>query len=269
MTETADVAAHYASATLLQRIEAGLAALGAAPPVPLDLLAPVDEFHVGGRQATIALLGKLGIGRGQRVLDLGCGLGGAARLAAEATGARLVGIDLTGDFIATGRALTEMTGLADRVELVGGSVLDLPFGAGGFDAAYMIHVGMNVADKHRLAAEAARVLKPGGLLGIYDIVRTGPGDIAYPLPWAAGPRESALAPLARYRDALAGAGLEIVAETDRRDFAAAPAPPRGARPVLGLHLVMGAGAGTKIRNLAAAIAAGAVAPVEIVARKPR
>lgn len=88
MTESADVAAHYATGSLLRKIEAGLRAQGIAPPVPLDALAPVDEFHIGGRKATEPFLDRLGLGAGQRLLDLGCGLGGPARFAAQRTGAR-------------------------------------------------------------------------------------------------------------------------------------------------------------------------------------
>lgn len=274
MTETADVAAHYAAGGLLARIEEGLAQLGATPPLDPDLLAPVDEFHIGGRQATEPFLAQLGLGPGQRLLDLGCGLGGPARYAAQISGARVVGIDLTGEFVETGRALNRLTGLQDRVELVQGTILDLPFGPGGFDAAWMIHVGMNIADKHRIAAEAARVLKPGALFGIYDVMQTGTEGIAFPVPWAASPRHSALAPPQRYRDALQAAGFELISETDRTDFAesffanlagvqnAAEGP-----PPLGLHLLMGPDTPIKLRNMVANITAGRVAPVEMIARK--
>ena len=67
-----------------------------------------------------------------------------------------------------------MTGLSDRVELTRGSILDLPFGPEGFDAAYMIHVGMNIADKHRMASEAARVVKPGGTVAFTEAIWVQP-----------------------------------------------------------------------------------------------
>lgn len=275
MTEDSDVAAHYARGTLLQNITDGLVSMGVTPPFEPDILAPVDEFHIGGRQATIPFAESLGLSGDQRVLDLGCGLGGPARFVAHATGAKVVGIDLTPDFIETGRALTGMTGLDGKVDLVQGSILDLPFGNDGFDAAYMIHVGMNIADKHRLAAEAARVLKPGAGFGIYDVMHTSAKDITYPVPWAGSARESALATPQRYRDALSAAGFEILSETDRTDFAtdffarlAQAQKSAGGPPPIGLHLVMGDDTPAKIRNMVDNITAGHIAPIEMIARLP-
>jgi ubiquinone/menaquinone biosynthesis C-methylase UbiE len=61
----------------------------------------------------------------------------------------------------------------------------MPFPDRSFDGAYMLHVGMNIEDKEKLASEVARVLRPGSVFGIYDVMRTGPGELAYPVPWAA------------------------------------------------------------------------------------
>lgn len=78
------------------------------PPLNLDTLALFDEFHIGGRQATKAFVKNLRINASSRVLDLGCGLGGPARYIAGATGARVAGVDLSAEFIETGRELTGM-----------------------------------------------------------------------------------------------------------------------------------------------------------------
>ncbi|AVO38989.1 class I SAM-dependent methyltransferase [Pukyongiella litopenaei] len=275
MQETSGVAAHYARASLLERIEQGLEAVGARIPVNLDMLAPVDEFHIGGRQATERFVGQLGLHAGMRVLDLGCGLGGAARLVGKLTAAHVTGIDLTGDFITAGRALNGMCALIDRVDLVQGSVLDLPFGPDRFDAAYMMHVGMNIADKPRLAAEVARVLKPGCVFGIYDVMRTGTGDLTLPVPWATEPAQNALAMPTAYRAALDAAGFVLEQETDRADFALEFFERMQARqaradgpPPLGLHLVLGPQAPQKVANMIANLQAGLIAPIEMIARLP-
>ena len=82
-----DVSAHYTSGGLLAAIRDGVARLGKTPAtVTVDDLGPVDEFHVGGRQASEHFLGQLGLTQGQHVLDVGCGLGGSARFAPRGTG---------------------------------------------------------------------------------------------------------------------------------------------------------------------------------------
>jgi ubiquinone/menaquinone biosynthesis C-methylase UbiE len=273
--ETTGVAAHYTSGSLLDKIRTGLEALGATAPVSLETLAMVDEFHTGGRAATVPFLARLGIGKGDRVVDLGCGIGGPARFAAQSLGVRVSGIDLTGEFIATGTALTDMAGLGDQVSLREGSILELPFADQSFDAAYMIHVGMNISDKAGIMAEAARVLKPGGAFGIYDIMRMRDADLTFPVPWAAEPAQSALDTPATYRAALRGAGFAVESETDqsglaREFFARAGAAQARADgpPPLGLHLVLGPEGKTMMGNMVANIGSGRVAPVEIIARLP-
>lgn len=273
MPDSSDVAAHYSSGSLLQKIEDALGKLDARSPLKPDILAPVDEFHIGGRQATVQFVKNLGLTAGKRVLDMGCGLGGPARYIAGTTGAHVKGIDLTEEFVSTGRALNGMAIMIDRVDLVHGSILDMPFADNKFDAAYMIHVGMNVGDKAAIAREAARVLKPGGVFGIYDVMRVGEGDIEFPVPWAAHASLSALDTPLTYRAALESAGFTITSEIDRTDFAkeffakqAANAAAADGPPPLGMHLVMGADIGMKIQNMVHNITAGRIAPVEMIAR---
>ena len=199
----------------------------------------------------------------------------AARFAATRYGCRVTGIDLTADFVAAGRTLNGWTGLDGRVTLETGSALSLPYSDGAFDAAWMLHVGMNIADKTALAREAARVLRPGGTFGIYDIMRAGETEPEYPVPWATTVETSALEPPAEYRRVLELAGLSVADVDDRSDFArgfferlqAASAGRRGPPP-LGLHLVMGPTAAQKYGNMVAGVTAGHLKPVEIVARKP-
>ncbi len=122
----ADVAAHYAGTGLHERIMARLAEAGiVAGAVTADHLKAVDEFHIGGAEATIALLDQLDIGPKTRILDVGSGIGGPARTMAGRYGAKVTGIDLTPDFVETAQQLTETVGL--KASFVVGSALDLPF----------------------------------------------------------------------------------------------------------------------------------------------
>src|SRR5476649_2256272 len=166
------VARHYAHGSLEEMI---LNALAAAVKdvnrlTPKDL-APVDEFHVGGRQATIAFAEVFDPRPGMRLLDVGSGLGGAARYFADAHGCRVTGIDLSGEYVGVANALAARVGLGKRVSCEQGSALALSFAPESFDGAYMLHVGMNIDDKAKLFAEVRRVLVPSGLFGIYDVMR--------------------------------------------------------------------------------------------------
>jgi SAM-dependent methyltransferase len=78
----------------------------------------------------------------------------------------------------------EWVGLHQHISLHQGSAVAMPFADSSFDGAYMLHVGMNIVDKEKLGLEVARVLRPGSLFGIYDVMQTGPGELAYPVPWA-------------------------------------------------------------------------------------
>jgi ubiquinone/menaquinone biosynthesis C-methylase UbiE len=266
---------HYTHGRLIRAITDGLAALGRTPQsVTVDDLAPVDEFHIGGRRATEELMKHLDLAKDLHVLDVGSGLGGAARFVASRYGCRVTGIDLTTEYVETARTLGGWTGLAGRLRFCHGSALAMPFADAEFDRAYMLHVGMNVPDKVALFAEVARVLEAGGTFGIYDVMRTGEAALTYPVPWAATPEISAVAAPEAYRAALRASGFEILAERNRREFAIeffrtlrARLAQAGGPPPVGLHLVMGSDAATKIGNMMANIEAGSIAPVELVARR--
>jgi ubiquinone/menaquinone biosynthesis C-methylase UbiE len=273
-TETdGEIVRHYARDGLEAAIRDALAAMGRSPETvaPADL-SPVDELHTGWRAATAALIASLGLEAHMRVLDLGSGLGGPARHMAEAGGCRVTGIDLTADYVAVANTLSEWCGLADRVDFRVGSAVDLPFEAGSFDAVTLIHVGMNIAGKAALFAGVRRVLKPGGAFGVYDVMRVGAGEIAWPMPWAAGPGTSFVETPGTYVRLLAAAGFTVGSQIDRTQLAqetarrAQEAARRDGVPPLGLHLIMGDERPLRIGNLMAALADGTLAPVEIIAR---
>ncbi|HET9256792.1 MAG TPA: class I SAM-dependent methyltransferase [Pseudonocardiaceae bacterium] len=266
---SAMVVEHYSHGELLAAILWGLAAMGkSTDPIDSDDLAAGDEFHIGGRAATSALFSQLAWRPGARVLDVGCGIGGPARYLARHWEARVTGIDLTPEFVGVARELTRRCGLAGAVDFQVGSGLELPVPDGGVDAAYLLHVGMNVEDKSRLFAEVRRVLRPGGWFAVYDVMRVGPGEIDYPMPWASDARASFVAEPGTYRRLLAEAGLRIERERDRREFGTEffsrmPASAH-ALPPLGPHIVMGPEFATKVSNLVKARRRGLLAPIEII-----
>jgi ubiquinone/menaquinone biosynthesis C-methylase UbiE len=270
-----DISTHYTHGELIAAIRAGIEALGkTTDSITLNDLAPLDEFHIGGRQASRHFLDQLGLASDKHVLDVGCGLGGAARFAASHYRCRVDGIDLTPEYVETGRAICQWVGLDDRISLHQGSALSLPFAGSAFDCAYMLHVGMNIDNKVKLCSEIARVLRPGAVFGIYDVMKTGEGELTFPVPWATTAQSSAVAEPAQYRSALEASGFELTAELNRRDFALAffdelqaKTMAAGGPPPLGLHILMGRNAADKIRNMIANISTGLIAPVEMIARK--
>jgi SAM-dependent methyltransferase len=172
------VAQRYGAADLSERILKAITAAGLDPDrLTPEQLAPVDEFHIGGRAATIHAVAKMGLTSDNHVLDVGCGIGGATRYLAATAGCAVTGIDLTPAYIAAAEELTRRTGLADRVTYGVASALAMPFENGTFDAAITFHVAMNIKDRPALYREVARVLKPGALFCSYDVMKGGSDDL--------------------------------------------------------------------------------------------
>ena len=164
MSYEQQVSAHYQHGSLVQAIEAALMKLGKSNnTVTIEDLAAVDEFHIGGRQATDHLIEQLNFGDDYHVIDVGCGLGGASRYVASRFCNLVTGIDLTTEYIETGKLLTEWVKLNNRVRLEQGSAISMPFDSDVFDGGFMLHVGMNIEDKVALFAEVYRVLKTGNI----------------------------------------------------------------------------------------------------------
>lgn len=267
---------HYTHGSLLDAIRAGVERLGKSPDtVTVEELGPVEEFHIGGRVASEDFLDQLRLSSDDHVLDVGCGLGGTTRFVAHRYGSRVTGIDLTVEYIESGQVLCSWVGLEHRITLDHGSATEMPYSDCAFDKACMLHVGMNIAEKHRLASELYRVLTPGAYLGIYDVMRVGPGDLTFPVPWATTAETSVVASPDEYKNALKAAGFKIIAERNRREFALdffarlqASAAPATAPPPLGLHILMGETAPIKVKNMIENISEFRVAPVELIMEKP-
>lgn len=213
---------HYGDAGLLERIVAALRRSGRdADALTVDDLAPVDEFHIGGRGATEHLLERARIPPGSRVLDVGSGIGGTARYLAATGSHTVTGVDLTPEYLRVAGALNELVGLDGSVAFRRADVCALPFPAASFDAAVMLHVGMNVPAKAEAFAEVARVLVDGGPFAIYDIMGPSDAPLDFPVPWAGSPAASFLATADEYVTGLEAAGFEVRHVADRADFARA------------------------------------------------
>ena len=236
-----------------------------------DDLGPIDEFHIGGRAATKQLVAKMHLAGSEHVLDIGCGIGGAARYIAASTGCRVTGIDLTPEYIETARALSQRTGLGDRIQFEAGSALRMPFADATFDAAITLHVAMNIKDRAGLYRETARVLKRGAVFCIYDVMKGKNDGLIYPVPWAETPASSHLTTPEDMLALLADAGFSVEEVEDRTEFGivffrerlSAGGPPSP----LGLHLLMGETSRRKFQNMLQNLEQGFIAPVTMIARR--
>jgi ubiquinone/menaquinone biosynthesis C-methylase UbiE len=241
------VNAHYGRADLGTLIADGLRAAGKDPDnLSYEDLAPVDQFHTRGRDATRELARLTGLRGGEDVLDVGGGIGGAARTLAAEFGCTVTVLDLTAEFCRAGAMLTERTGLSDRVTFKVGDALNMPFSGSSFDLVWTQHSSMNIPDKERLYAEVHRVLRPNGRLAIHEITA---GDLQpphFPTPWASTPDISFLLPTEEMRTLIAQSGFRELAWEDctpiSRDFfrqRAAAIKAGGVPPPVGLHLLLG------------------------------
>lgn len=273
MTAEAGVAKHYGRGGLEEKILKAIKDAGLnLERLTVEDLAPIDEFHVGGLDATKELAAQLELTPGMRTLDVGSGLGGPARYFAAAHGCRVSGVDLTEEFVQVAGRLTRLTKLEAMVDFQAASALNMPFEAGTFDRAYMIHVGMNIPDKDALFREVRRVLKPGGLFVVFDWVRTGLGAMKYPVPWAEKEETSFVASGKEYRESMEGAGLRVERERSRRESATVAMQrmmagvAKEGSPALGLHLLIGEKMALTMKNAYELMKDGTLEPTEILAR---
>lgn len=281
MIQANAVAAHYGRSQLADALIVRLAEHGIqAGDVTLEQLAALDQMHVRGHDATVELFEAIGIRKRMKVLDLGAGIGGPARVLATRYDARPTALDLTPELCEANRALNRLVGLSRRIKVVEGDATDLPFEDDSFERAVTIHATMNIERKRPMYREVHRVLKPGGRFGFYDIVAGVAGTPDFPLPWAGEPAVSHLIAVDQMRAFAEEVGLRTVmcreltnaarahmvsqqAAIDARRQAGDP-PPLQAGDIL-----MGPTAAAKQRNLRRAVKEGRVGLAMAVFEKPR
>ena len=271
----AAVERHYGSAGIAERVLAAFrAANGPEAPVTPEGLAPFDHFHGRGVAATQELAAQLALQPGERVLDIGSGIGGPARWFAAQFAVRVTGVDLTPEFCAAAEALNAATGLADRVTILNGSALALPVPDGAFDAAYSQNVIMNIADKRQFYSEAFRALRPGGRLALSNVCAGPAGEPYFPVPWATTRDTSFLATPEAMRADLLAAGFTIaefrditpaMREAQRRTRERID---KGDMPKIAVDIIMGEHAREMQWNSIRTIDDGRGAAIEALARKP-
>ncbi|TLD09552.1 hypothetical protein PspLS_11839 [Pyricularia sp. CBS 133598] len=121
---------------------------------------------------------RIGIKKGMKVLDIGCGVGGPARQIAKFTGANITGITINEYQVerATRYAEMEGFGLSKQLQFVQGDFMSLPFEKETFDAVYSIEATVHAPVLEDVYRQVYNVLKPGGVFGLYEWVMTDAYD---------------------------------------------------------------------------------------------
>lgn len=273
-TGSADVNKHYAHQDLDAAILGALLANGTdLDRLTSEDLAPIDEFHIRGRKATVALARDLVIDPGMQVLDVGCGLGGAARYLAREFGCRVTGLDLNPDYCRVAADFTRRLALDSLVSFRQGDAVALPFPDASFDLVWTQHTAMNISDKSGFYREVWRVLKSGGHLAIYDVLAGAGGTVHFPVPWARYPSISFLLSAPELLAVLAEAGFEIrvwrdVTESGRSWFRHRQDSIRqNGLPPFGLQLLLGPDFSLMAHNQLRNLEENRIALIEAVVRR--
>ena len=274
MADRNSISDHWATGDVFSRIVDAMKAAGIDPEtVTVEQLAPVDHFHARGFPATIELADTLPIRAGQRLVDIGCGIGGPARYMAQRFGCRVDGVDITAPFVDAGNKLTALVGMQDAVTIEHGDGQELPYANQTFDGGYTQHVTMNVPDRSAFFSEAFRVLKPGAFFALTEHGLGELGDPHHPLPWS---EDGSGAYLMRPADTVAmleQSGFSDIQVTDtgekylQGDLRAIELAEKGEAPAFGVHILLGKLAPQIVRNAARNIQEGRTHPVQIICRK--
>ena len=235
---------YWERADLVQTVLDALAAAGLdLDRLDVDQLAVTDQFHGGGKAVTLRLAELAGLADGAslaspaRVLDVGGGLGGPARMLATRFGCTVTALDLTPSYVEVAQVLTGKVGLADRVQHLVGDALDLPFDDGSFDVVWTQNSGMNIADKETLYRGFARVLRRGGTLAFQEPMAGEVTPLHFPIMWADDESSSFLRTPEEMRSLIGGFGFlerawEIVTETTSLSSTASPPPAHSVQRII-------------------------------------
>lgn len=215
---------HYQSKdSLWQQIESSLRSAGIDPDTQLNsnLLAPIDQLHIGGRQATQQLIDQVDLPSGCHVLEIGSGLGGTARLISEQIPCSVTAIDITDSFSDAHLEINKRMSV-DNIRVVCADACSIQVAPESQDLIISQHTLMNIPDKKALLETLAQSLKPGGQLLLHEVIAGSNTDpIKLPVPWASDLEHSHLPDKDELTALFAAAGFELNRFTDVTDNALA------------------------------------------------
>jgi ubiquinone/menaquinone biosynthesis C-methylase UbiE len=247
---------HYSTTNLFPSIFNALKAAGKdINNLRINDLAPVDEFHIRGIEATKELASLIKIKPGYKILDLGCGIGGSARYLSNNYECFTTGIDITEEYCKTATELSKLLNLDDKTSFYHADAIDLPFENESFNIVWSEHVQMNIENKLQLYKETYRMLKPEGKLIFYDVFKGKGSEIFYPVPWADDSSTDFLSEQIEVKSLIESLNFKINYWKDKTElsknwFNLTITKMKNREPSpLGLYLVMGENADEKFHNM--------------------
>ena len=276
MADANAISDHWGKGDVYSRILEAMELAGIDPEsVTIEQLAPVDHFHARGFPATVELADALPVKENDRLVDIGCGIGGPARYLANRFRCQVDGIDITAPFVDAANRLSSLVGMDSAVKFRHGDGQQLPYSDEAFDGGYAQHVTMNVPDRDGFFEEAFRVLKTGAFFALTEHGLGEVGEPYHPVPWS---EDGTGAYLMRPSDTVAAlerAGFSRIDVTDTGEKylqgykAAIELAEKGKVPVFGVHILLGKLAPQIVRNAARNIEEGRTHPVQIVCFKSK
>ena len=239
----------------------------------IEDLFPIDQYHARGIGATKDLGKRMPITKNQKILDVGCGLGGPARYYAKEFKCHITGVDITPSFIEIGNNFNRLTSMSTMVDLYVGNGEKLEFEDEVFDGAYSQHVTMNISDRMKFFSEIYRVLKKGSFFAFTEHGLGPEGDPIFPLPWADNQEMSFLLPLENTNAILKEIGFQNIKIIETGDKYIAgyekliQKQPKSEKPTLGIHVIGGSSMHERSINSMRSIMENRTLPFEIVCEK--
>ena len=268
------IAAHYnidnMANGVLQAIEKEK---GTLKGLKVNDLVPLDGFHIRGRKSTIELSELLQIIPTDTILDVGSGLGGAARYLASQYGCHVVGLDLTPSYVSLARDLSELVGLQGINTFKCGNALKMPFEKGSFDIVWTEHVQMNISEKKEFILELFRALKPCGRLAVHEVFKGEKGEPYLPAPWSGDKSTSCIISDADMKQLFETTGFTVLEWHDVTDVSSQwfqgilKRLDKSGFPPFGVHLLMGENAKEKMINVGRSLAEGRAKVIQAVLKK--
>lgn len=127
-----------------------------------------ESFEASLKRHELFLAQKMNLRSGQKVLDVGCGVGGPIEVIAKATGSQITGINNNAYQLQKAKTKIAQAGLESSCNFVRGDFMQMPFANASFDGVYQIAATAHAPDKVKAYSEIYRVLKPGGIFAGYE-----------------------------------------------------------------------------------------------------